>query len=342
MAASEATQVVKKYPLFDSESYEEKAVKKPKGAEIAAEEGASMEPKIKLPSLITSQGLTVFSDIWYILGTAEQSELVPKVQQHLMFVHSKGVTLASVHCHLQNFGIWGREHEKVKYVVTLGEDLIDEANLQAKKGASSGNKIPGMVVKIWDAEQLLDNKYLPLSEYKKEVPAGKLLPRIVLFDSIIQFKDVACMDVSKDLTHIALGLSSGNVHLIKTTAKFPTNLCNCTDKDIQQTVLTPDPSLKLSVTNIHLYEGPDKSHPAYVIFCTCEKAFYMHNLAKKQTFTMITTGLGAMAKEMDAVDENIVICPQQTGEIRKYIGPNLEAKWPTKDKGVIISVTCVD
>lgn len=332
---------IKRYQLFDVEQYEDKPVKKAKGAEISAEEGSAVEPKVKLAGMISSQGLAVINDVWFILGTSKPFEPEATEDQHVLFVAVKGITISAVQSHAKNFGIWGGD--KMKFIVTVGEDQYSEGGLPGagKKPApmDSGKKQTGIVIKIWDADLLQDNKYKTISEYDKEDPSGKIIPRIIPLNIALPFSQLCSMSVSKDMTHVALGLVSGMVIIVRATAKTSEGLNNAQPKDIQILQFKPDSGYERPVTNIHLDEAKsDKGIPGYYVYCTSDKSYYYyHTSDKKGGFILIEKEAGAMPKEMDACNDQIVFLSSTGGILRKFKGRDPEASWPMKDKGVYIS-----
>lgn len=332
MAANEgagSAQVYKRYQLFDVDSFEEKVVKKAKGADIAADSGSSLEPRFKLSSIVSSQGLVVYNDMWYIAGAVPISDSPSSEMQYFLFVCSKGVTLSSLQCHSKCFGIRGVELNKVGYIATLGEDVFPE-----QPGRKISDSRPsGVLLKIWKADLLIENKYVSLSDYIKGDVANKTLPKTIPLDKNIPFHHIISMAASKDLSHIAIGLQNGNAILIKSGVE---SIAVSPEKDIRSIMLTPDPGFALPVTNIYLYDYQEKGKSMYFVFCTCEKAFYMYQITPKQNnFALIANDIGAQPGEMDGSDMNIsILCPT-IGELRKYKGPTKDKEWPMKEHGVI-------
>ena len=336
MAANEGSsggQVFKRYQLFDVESFEEKVVKKPKGSDIATEPSSALEPSAKLSSIVSSQGLAIYNDVWYILGAVKQSEAQPNDLQHMLFACSKGITMSAIECHSRSFGLRGVEIGQSFYIVTLGEDLPFD-QLQGRK-ASEHRQI-GVLIKIWSVEHLIDCKYVSLSDYKKEDPVNKLQPRIIPLDKNIPFHHICSMAVSKDLTQIAVGLQNGNVILVRTTSPVPDSLAIIADKEIRTITLVPEQGGSSAVTNIHITEFQEKGRQFYLVFCTTETQFYMFQTSQKQnTFVVIANDIGALPGEMDGEEMNITILCSAIGELRKYNGINKENSWPMKEHGVI-------
>jgi len=341
--SSGSGQVLKRYQLFEVENFEEKLIKKAKGADIAAEEGTSLEPKVKMATLMSSQGIAVFNDIWYVMGnvkTMENDLPIPDIpeEQAMLFVCSKGVTVTAIQAHAKNIGIWGCEADHTKYIITVGEDIIDEGLMNPVKKAPTGKKVPAVLIKIWEAEKLLDNKYKTLTDYEKEETKldAKIYPRIIYLDRVVPSQHISSVAISSEMTNIAIGLTTGYVIFVGPFEKMGNSLYTLQDRDIQYVNLTPESGLNFPVTNIHLIESLDPMGKLmWRIFCTCEKAFYFYTVSgKKSTFSAIT-GLHAMQNEMDAKDELIIIMDSQTNEIRKFKGDELQEKWPIKETGKI-------
>ncbi len=155
-------------------------------------------------------------------------------------------------------------------------------------------------------------------------------------DRPIPIQHISSVAISSDLTHIAIGLTTGYIVFIGPPEKASGTLYSLPESALQFLSLNPEAGFTLPVTNLHLLEFLEKTgKSAWLVFGTCEKAFYLHHVSgKKGTFSVIT-GLQALPREMDAVDDTIVILDSQNNELRRYKGADLEDKWTLKESGKV-------
>jgi len=323
-AGSDSSQTIKRFQLFDVETYEDKTAKRTKPGDPVGGEGG--EPAVKLVNLDTSQGLTVFGDLWYILGTIPAPKSDPKQPPtegiSYLFISSKIITRVALKVHQKNFGIWGREDEKTKYVITFGEDFLDVSG--KKESPDPSKKTNVSLIKIWDAEQLLNEKYASIEEYDA-LPADKIMPKIIFLDRIEPLSNIKSVTISKDLANIAVGFDKGNILLIRCSSKYQ-NIATCNERELILTQLAPEIPSSSPITNLHFHEN--------ILYGTCEKCMFAFNIAKKHAFNIIQEGVGALPGQMDAIDDLIMIFSPNTSELRKFRNGQIEAVYQIKEKAV--------
>eukprot|EP00826_Nyctotherus_ovalis_P032894 TRINITY_DN2650_c0_g1_i15.p1 TRINITY_DN2650_c0_g1~~TRINITY_DN2650_c0_g1_i15.p1 ORF type:complete len:213 (-),score=51.23 TRINITY_DN2650_c0_g1_i15:27-665(-) len=181
-------QVMKRYFLFNSEVYEEKAKKG--SLDFLEDEGPSYETRVKFSSLVTSQGIAVLNNEWFVLGTLKTNDVpspVPSMsleQRSMLLVCVKEGTKIDLQSHVHNYGLWSRVVNETGYIITVGEDYVDE---KATGGAAGGKRL-AIVVKVWDAKKLSEGKYCSLEEVhddkKDHGKDGKILPKIIYLSLI--------------------------------------------------------------------------------------------------------------------------------------------------------------
>ena len=338
-----SNQVMKRYQLFDVESYEEKAVKKEKGASIAVDTEANLGVRAKVTSILSSQGIAVINEYWYILGVIKSNDIpgpipdLPLEEQSMLFVAVKGQTTIALQSHVKNFGIWYREAEKTKYIITIGEDYIEERFVNPQK-ADTTDKSLSVVIKIWDAEKLANDGYYSIEEDPKEESKNdmKSQPKIIYLNRTLPFQHLSSASVSNDLTHIALGLATGAVLVVAVPDNQPKSLCIIPSNTIQFINLTPDTDFATPVTNIYLTKYIDENmYQAWNIYCTCDKGFYLYTVVNKKSTLTLLFGSIVEKNAMDGYNDTIVLYDSQTNDLRKYEKNLLKDKYSMKDVDIV-------
>jgi len=336
--ASHSGQVLRCYQLFNDESYEEKVVNKPKGADIAAIEASSLEPMARVSSIISSQGIAVVNDIWYVLGKVKSDKIpdaVPDfpIEEHsMLFVCTKGVTVSALQCHFRSYGIWSREADRTKYIITVGEDYVEEAKVNLSK-ASSSDRCLSVVIKIWNAEKLMENQYESLGESVREESKDgpKLSPRIIYLDRIVSMQYLSSVSISTDLTHIALGLGTGGSILVQ-APEGQGSLYRTAEKTVIE--LNPESQFATPVTSIYVVRHIDEEmNSVWRVFCTCDRAFYVHEVLNKKVSSKVILRLIAKEKAMDGRNDMVYILDSGTHELRQFKGLEPRGNWPMKELG---------
>lgn len=338
--ASASGQIIRRYQLFNSETYEEKLSKRLKGADITAAETSSLEPKARVASITSSQGIAVVNDMWYVLGTVKSGQIpnaaadLPIEEHAMLFVCSKDVTLAAVQCHVRSFGIWSREADRTKCIITVGEDYVEERNINPMKGDSKDCCL-SVVIKIWDAEKLLNGQYFSLGDDEQEETkeAPKIQPKIIYLDKPLPMQHLSAVSVSSDLTHIALGTARGSSILVQ-AADSQSSLSRVAERGVQCVELNPEAEFSTPVTSIYVAKHIDEDmNPVWRVFCTCDRAFYVHEVLNRKVTSRVIIRLEAKERAMDGRGDVIIIADSQTNELRQYKGLELVNKWPMKELG---------
>eukprot|EP00826_Nyctotherus_ovalis_P010238 TRINITY_DN1271_c0_g1_i1.p1 TRINITY_DN1271_c0_g1~~TRINITY_DN1271_c0_g1_i1.p1 ORF type:complete len:315 (-),score=63.16 TRINITY_DN1271_c0_g1_i1:758-1702(-) len=303
-------QVMKFFTLFNVESYDEKKAGKSKELNISTD----------LWSFSAIQGMTIFGDLCYILATMPSADS-KEASKDMLVIYSKGATLAAVQVHHKNSQIWGFDNGKSKFVVTIGQD--QEAELVT-------------TIKIWDPEQLLENKYAPLEDYDKPVLDKKLFPRRIPLDLAVSRNKITAMAVAEDMTAVALGFDTGESLCIRTT-KQSYNLFVCADRELQYMQLKPEQEYALAVNNIYVV-SPNEKNKHGVVYCGCSKGLYCYSIDFRAKFMLIAKDIEVLPRAMDCREDSVIVFASNTNELRIYREMKLESALPLKEKGVSYSL----
>jgi len=330
--------VMKRYFLFNIESYEEKSNKKG-GLDLIDYDGPTYETRVKFTSIIDSQGITVLNNTWFILGTVKSKDIASPVPdmdlefRSMLLVCSKEGTKLDLQSHIHNYGIWSRVVNEVQYIATIGEDYIEER--LTNPGSNSHEKVLAVVIKIWEVKKLLEGKYYSLEE--EQGKDGKSFPKIIYLNKKVGIKDISAATFSDDFSKGVIGLTSGSSIYIKANNNKGYNLF--TDKNVQSVDLAPLKDYNKPVTNVHIVNDMDESgNPAWFVFCTTEGALYSYVITPKATKRNVIAGITAPPYTLAARGNEIVVLDPENDELKKFVGQNLVNKWSIEEASTVQSV----
>lgn len=341
---SPAGQVMKRYFLFNSEVYEEKAKKG--NLDFLEDEGPSYETRVKFSSLATSQGIAVINNEWFVLGTLKTNDVpspVPSMsleQRSMLLVCVKEGTKIDLQSHVNNYGLWSRVVNENGYIITMGEDYVEE---KATGGAASGKRL-AIVVKVWDAKKLSEGKYYSLEELLEERKDhgkdGKTLPKIIYLNRPVGIKEVSAVGFSDDFTRGVIGLTSGHCIYFRVNSS-KNNLF--TDKSIQFMNLSPAAGFDKPITNVNVVASVDEANsPVWLVFCTSEDTFYCYTITQKTASFAIISGFAAPPRTMASRGLEMTILDPENEELRRYVGHELREKWPIEEAATVQGVYITD